>query len=107
MSDGRTTASLVAFSIAVTQVATGSATLTWTPPTQNTDGSTLVDLAGYKIHYATRATALDQLVQLANPGLSSYFVGNLSPATYYFAITAYNSAGVESPLSGIVSKVVN
>jgi len=29
----------------------GTATLTWTPVTQNTDGTLLLDLAGYKVFY--------------------------------------------------------
>ena len=32
---------------------------------------------------------------------------NLAPNTYYFVITAYNAAGVESPYSGVAVKVVN
>ena len=45
--------SLPAFSITVTQVGLGSMSLSWTPPTQNTDGSALTDLAGYKLYYGT------------------------------------------------------
>lgn len=106
VSDGSATVSLPAFTIVVTQIATGSATLSWTPPTQNTDGSALVDLAGYRIHYGTSAGALTQVIQLANPGVSSYVLGNLSSGTYYFAVTAYSSSGAESARSGVGSKVV-
>jgi hypothetical protein len=49
VSDGQATASLTAFAISVTETATGSATLSWTPPTLNSDGSTLTDLAGYQV----------------------------------------------------------
>ncbi len=106
VSDGKATASLPAFTIAVTQVATGTATVHWTPPTQNTNGSSLSSLAGYKIYYGTNAGTLNQVIQLANPGLASYVLTNLSSATYYFAVTAYSSSGTESAKSSVVSKVV-
>jgi len=31
----------------------GTALLSWTAPTENSDGSPLTDLAGYKIHYGS------------------------------------------------------
>ena len=37
----------------------GSATLDWTPVTQNTDGTVLTDLAGYKVYYGTSRTTLN------------------------------------------------
>lgn len=85
---------------------TGTAALRWTPPTQNTDGSTLTNLAGYRISYGSSPTALTNTIQVANPGLSSYSVSNLAPGTYYFAVRAYTSGGTESSSSSVVSKVV-
>ncbi|MGH8285338.1 MAG: putative Ig domain-containing protein, partial [Steroidobacteraceae bacterium] len=43
VSDGRASASLAAFTIAVVQDSSGSVTLNWTAPTLNVDGSPLVD----------------------------------------------------------------
>jgi hypothetical protein len=106
VSDGITSVSLPAFSISVNQTSSGSATLTWTPPTQNSDGSALTNLAGYKIHYGTSTSNLTQTVQVANPGLTSYVLSNLSSATWYFGVTAYTSAGTESPLSNVASKAI-
>jgi hypothetical protein len=34
-------------------------------------------------------------------------VDNLPSGTYYFAITAYNAQGLESPLSGEVTTTIN
>lgn len=87
-------------------VPAGAATLSWTPPTQNTDGTSLTNLAGYRLSYGTSATALTSTIQIANPGTSSYIVSNLAPGTHYFAVRAYNSAGVESSNSNVVSKVI-
>ncbi len=106
VSDGRTTVSLPAFNIAVTDVSAGSATLTWTPPTRNADGSTLSNLAGYRIVYGTSPTSLNRTMEVRNPGISTYVVENLSPATYYFAVRAFTSTGTESANSNVASKVV-
>lgn len=106
VSDGRATASLPAFSIAVVDVSNGGATLSWTAPTSNTDGSTLTNLAGYRIAYGTSASALTHTVQVANPSVTNYTISNLSPGTYYFAVRAYTSNGTESANSNVSSKVV-
>jgi hypothetical protein len=106
VSDGTATANLAAFSINVVGTATGSATLSWTPPTQNTDGSPLNNLAGYRVYWGTSQNNLSNVVTLNNPGLSSYVVDQLTPATWYFALTALNSAGSESSQSNIASKQV-
>ena len=47
LSDGTTSVSLPAFPIAVTENATGSVTLDWIAPTENTNGTPLTNLAGY------------------------------------------------------------
>jgi hypothetical protein len=106
VSDGKLSTALATFAIAVTQNANGSASLNWQPPTQNTDGSSLTDLAGYRIVYGTSATALTQTVDVPGAGMTAYVVQNLSPATYYFAIKAYTSGGSESDVSNVVSKAI-
>ena len=106
-SDGIKSASLAAFSIAVNQISTtGSATVNWTPPLYNTNGSALTNLAGYKIHYGTASNNLTQTIQVANPGIASYTLGNLSSGTWYFGVSAYASSGEESALSNVVSKTI-
>jgi hypothetical protein len=105
--DGRQgTASLAAFSVTVQAVAVGSATLSWTPPTTNTDGSPLTNLAGYKVYWGTSLGNYPNSTTLSNPGLSSYVVTNLAPGTYYFVATAFNTSGVESSFSSVASKTI-
>jgi hypothetical protein len=107
-SDGTNRTSLPAFSVAVNSVGTsnGSATLSWTPPTRNTNGTTLTNLAGYRIYYGTSPSSLTRTVTLSNAGLTRYVVSDLSAATWYFSIRAYTSTGAESVNSNTVSKVV-
>jgi len=104
VSDGQAQATLSAFSIAVNQVAMGSVTLSWMPPTTNADGSTLTNLSGYRIYYGRAAGTLDQVITIGNTGTIRWVVENLSPATWYFSMTSYNAAGVESARSQIVSR---
>lgn len=103
VSDGRATANLGAFTIAVNQIALGSVTMSWSPPTTNADGSTITDLAGYRIYYGRSAGALDEMSVINNAGTTRYVIDNLSPSTWYFSMTAYNSSGVESTRSSVVS----
>ena len=106
VSDGTATAALTAFAITVTDVATGSATVSWTPPTQNSDGSALTNLAGYRIAYGRSATVLDRSISLSNPSLSTALVENLSSGTWYFAVSAVNSQGGSSIPSNVASKTI-
>ena len=100
------TTNLAAFAIQVVGTATGSATLTWQPPTGNTDGSPLSDLAGYRVYWGITQGNYSSSTALSNPGLTSYVIEQLTPATWYFVVTAVNSTGVESNYSNVVSKAV-
>jgi hypothetical protein len=106
VSDGTATASLTAFAITVTDLGTGTATVSWTPPTQNSDGSSLTDLSGYRIAYGRSATALDRSISLTNSSLNRYMVENLSSGTWFFAVSALNSQGVASDASNVASKTI-
>lgn len=109
VTDGRTWAQLQPFSIAVTGTApttSGSAKVTWVPPTQNSNGTALTNLAGYEVDYGTAANALNKTLTVANPAQSSFTVTNLASGTWYFAVKAYTNSGVQSALSTVVSKSI-
>ena len=106
VSDGALTSALAAFNVTVQAVAIGSATLSWTPPTQNTDGSALTDLAGFKIYWGTSQANLPNVVTINNPGITSYLVENLVAGTYFFAATAFDASGNESTRSNVASKTI-
>ena len=107
VSDGSTTVSLSPFTITVTQPqGTGSATLSWQPPTQNVDGTPLQDLAGFRIVYGKVADNLDQVVSIPNPAITSAVVESLTTGTWYFAVKAYTAANVQSDLSNLAAKTI-
>ena len=72
-----------------------SATLTW-------DTSGASGIAGYRLHYCTSSQSYSQTRDLGNTTTTT--VSNLLPGqTYYFAVTDYNTTGVESNYSNEVS----
>lgn len=85
-----------------------SALLSWTPPTENIDGSVLTDLTGYNIYigFAPRQYEPEMTITIG-PGLTSYLVENLEYGKrYYFTMTALNSSGLESEYSNEVWKEI-
>ena len=86
-----------------------SVTLSWSPPTQNSDGSSLSNLAGYTLHYGTSSEDYTGSIEITNPTATSYVVNDNSfpPGKYYFAISAYNAQQVSSSLSGEISVTVD
>lgn len=93
-------------SVGSTSSTPGTATLSWTAPTENADGTQVTDLAGYRVYYGTSPTDLSQSVEVSGAQTTSYVVENLPAGTYYFAVAAYNSAGVESEPSNVASKTI-
>lgn len=109
VSNGETSNSLAPFSIAVTSNTTnasGAASIDWVPPTENTNGSALTDLAGVRIYYGTSASALSRSVQVSNASARTYTLSGLTAGTWYFGLEAYTTTGVASGLSSIVSKTI-
>lgn len=107
VSNGAARSSLAAFTIIVSQGSGGTATLSWTAPTTNTDGSPLTDLAGYTIQYGTNSASLSQSVNISNPGTTTYTLEGLTAGTWYFAIVANTTSGSQSPLSNVVSATIS
>jgi hypothetical protein len=88
----------VTLTISSTTSTSGSATLSWAA---NTDS----DLAGYKVYMGTQSGLYGTPIAVGN--VTTYQVTNLQPnTTYFFSITALDSAGNESLHSSEVSKSV-
>ena len=76
----------------------GTATLTWTPNTET-------NLTGYNVYMGTQSGAYGAPVSVGTA--TTYTVGKLiGGTTYYFTVTALNSAGAESLHSSEVSKPI-
>lgn len=112
VSNGKENAALNPFDLAVIAAGNGAATLSWTAPTENTDGSPLMtgdlpsDLAGYKVYYGPSANSLLNVETINNSTISTYLVENLSSGTWFFVVTAFNQVGIESDFSNIASKTI-
>ena len=86
--------------------ATGKVTLNWARPTSNEDGSALTDLAGYKVYYGRAPYELKKNVNVHGGKVTSVEIQELAHGSWYFAIASYNSAGVESSKSGVVTTTI-
>jgi hypothetical protein len=84
----------------------GSATLSWSAPTNNTDGSRLKDLAGYRVYCGTSPGDLAQIADIKGGLINWYVVTGLKSGTYYFVVRAYSATGGLSAASNIVSKTL-
>lgn len=86
---------------------TGKATLSWAAPTENTDGTPLTDLAGFKLFRgATSGGPYSIAVDIPNPTTTTYEAAGLTVGDHYFVATAYNVAGVESAYSTEATKTI-
>jgi fibronectin type III domain protein len=81
--------------------ATGSATLSWTLNSES-------DLAGYKIYLGTAPGLYTYAGSPIVVGVTGSYtlMGLPMGQTYYFAVSAFNSSGIESELSAEVSKSI-
>ena len=82
----------------------GSVTLSWNPPTMNDDG-TPAQLTGYRVYWGPLEDNPTHSVTVENAGLSRYVVEPLTPATWYFFVTALSEYG-ESPPSNVIAMQV-
>lgn len=105
VSDGIDSASLGPFSITVEAVSLGSVTLSWTAPTENTDGSPLTNLAGYRVYWGKNGSYPNSST-ISNSGVTTYVVENLAAGTWNFVVRAYSTQGVESSNSNVATKTI-
>jgi hypothetical protein len=84
----------------------GTAALTWTAPTANTDGTPVTPLSGYHIFYGTNPSSLTQSISITGASTMSYEITGLSSGTWYFAVAADAADGTESAPSNVGSKTI-
>jgi len=107
VSDGTVTVPLEPFSVTVIRAGTAAVTITWLPSLVNDDGTPLTDLAGYYIYYGTDPNSLENVRTIHNMGISSHVIDGLIPGQWHFAIKSFNTAGIESDLSGVIGAEVS
>ena len=95
-----------ALSQAAVPLPSGSATLTWQTPALNTDGSSLTDLAAFKVYWGTTQGSYSQSKTISSATARTTTVTGLAKGTWYFVVTALNAQGTESPYSNVWSKAV-
>jgi hypothetical protein len=109
--DGQDVTALKPFTVVVNAAPANSdgptVALDWHPPTENTDGSAITNLKGYKLHYGKQSQTYTDAIVIDNPGVLSYVVDDLPKGKYYFALTAFNSSGAESDFSNEITHTVN
>ena len=87
---------MISFSIAQSD----SIEFTW-------DANTETDLAGYKWYKGMASRTYDEPVDVGNQTSYTTGIAAWQDGTYYFAVTAYDTAGNESGYSNEVSYEVN
>jgi len=105
--DGPFSKTLPPFSITVIAATSGSATVSWSPPTTFEDGTPIANLAGYRVVYGQSATDLSSALTIPSAVITSATIEGLTRGTWYFAVKAYTTASVESNLSNVAYKIIN
>lgn len=85
---------------------TANEAINWIAPSQNTNGTPLTNLAGFKL-YRRLCSAASYDPPIDIPGtVANYSLATQVPGTYCVALTAYNSVGAESAKSAVASWAV-
>ena len=83
---------------------TSSIPLSWETPVSLADGRPLADLSGFNIYYGKSPLGYSEVIDTGD--VRTYTLQNMPAGTYYFAITAYDSAGNETDFSPEVKKSI-
>jgi hypothetical protein len=108
VSDGQSSARLPKFAVMVAAAGSPiySVSLGWDIPLENDDGTPLTDLAGFRVHYGSASGDYSGSLQVDGANATNFVVQQLPAGTYYFAVTAVNSAGSESAFSTEVNTTI-
>lgn len=95
------------FGVAVSDA--GEARLSWSAPTQRVDGTplTAAELAGYSAHWGTTPRILTESAEIEGGDVLTYTVTDLPAGTWYFAVRARTTDGLQSAYSTEVSKTID
>ena len=80
-----------------------SATLSWSPPRVNVDGSALTQIAAYRVYYGSGPDAMKNWIDVpATDGNPSAVIPGLCAGMTYFAVATIGIDGTASANSAIV-----
>lgn len=85
-----------------------SVSLSWTAPTQRTNGKALPlsQLAGYELRYVGGTPAVNKVVRINGAANNRYVAAGLTPGSYKFTIAAIDTGGASSAGSNSVTKTI-
>ena len=106
VADATHTTATPEFTISVTGVAGGVATLVWEQPVSKVDGSPLDDLAGYRIMFGRNEELLDHSIFIGDAAQTSYEFSTLSSGVWYFAVIGVSANGLEGPPTPVAMKSI-
>ena len=88
-----------------TEASRGSATLSWTAPSEREDGTpiALSEIAGYRVYYGPSTGNYPHRVDIADSLAVQTILQNLPPGDYVFVVTTLDTQGRESSYSKVVS----
>lgn len=88
-------------------VVLADADLSWQAPTTNTDGSNLIDLAGYNVYRrASAESGAYELIGEVGPATTSFTDNATRHGINCYVVTARNGEGIESAQSNQACKIV-
>jgi hypothetical protein len=87
-------------------VGIGDVTVRWVPPTLNTDGSTLQNLAGFNVYAAVSGSSSWKKVGSVGKGVYVYVDDQVTSGKWDYMVTSVNSDSVESDPSAIATITV-
>lgn len=100
---------MVAIGIAIGLPYKPKTTLCWDPPTTNTDGTPLTNLEGYKVYSNKTGGTTYTDAQAKDVGnvtcINFEQTFGIQSGLYYYVVTAYNTAKIESQFSNEVSNL--
>ena len=79
--------------------------ISWAAPTENVDGSSLTDLAGYRIYIGESSRDYSDVLEVADPAATSRSIRATS-GDWYISMTALDEDGNESAFSNEILRTV-
>jgi hypothetical protein len=80
---------------------TGSVTLRWTAPTENEDGTSLQNLAGYRIYWRESGEPVEHVVVITDPTATSYEIDRLANGRWHAGVAVFTEDDLESDLATV------